>query len=278
MSASSSTRSPRAVFTTMAPRGSRASRRASSRWRVSGVEGACSESSWLSGSSSSTVGVEDGPLLLLGRQAALVGVVDLHPEAARPAGHRLADAAHAHDAQALAAQLVAHELRGRPSRPATGAEHLLTLVGPPRRPEQQEERHLRGGVGEHLGGVGHHHAAGLRRREVEVLRPHSEAGHDADPCGKAREHAAVHPVRDAADDRVRLLAPGDDLVGGQRAVLGVGDEAVVACRAALHRVRQPPGEEDRVLRHSRSRPPARAPARRRCAGRSRPAGTSGPPG
>ena len=187
MSASSSTRSPRAVFTTIAPRGSRASRRASSRCRVSGVEGACTESSCAQWQQLLDGGMEDGPLLLLGREAALVGVVDLHPEAARPPGHRLPDAAHPHDAQALAAQLVSHELRGRPSGPATRAQHLLPLVGPARRAEEQEEGHLRGGVGEHLRGVGHHHAAGLRRREVEVFRPHSEAGHDAHPCGKARE-------------------------------------------------------------------------------------------
>ena len=182
-SAASSTTGPRAVLTRCAVGFIRPSRRASIRCRVASVSG-----QWIDTTSAvveQLVELEPGGVELglergVGRAPA--GVGDPHPERPRAPGRRRADLAEPDDPERLSLQARAeHEEHAPRPRPA-GADQALGLAQPPRRRQDQREREVGGGVGQHAGRVGAHHPAGGARRHVDVVvadrdvRDHPQAG------------------------------------------------------------------------------------------------------
>ena len=130
------------------------------------------------------------------------GVGDGHAEGLGPVGDGLADAAHADDAHACAAHLArqrhvalqpvttAHETVGR-RQLARGAQHQA----------QGQVGHV---VVQHIGRVGHHHAAGLGGGHVDTVvahahhRDHLQRGQLRDEVGR---HLAVAAGGHGADAR-----------------------------------------------------------------------------
>ena len=91
-------------------------------------------------------------------------IVDLQAEGAGAARHRLADAAHADDAEPLAPDAVAEHPGRRPAGPfAVAGEHGRALGEPARHREDQRHGHVGGVFGEHARRVGDGDAA-LRAR------------------------------------------------------------------------------------------------------------------
>jgi hypothetical protein len=112
------------------------------------------------------------------RQPAAVVVDDVHVEAAGALRGDLSDPPHADDAEGLAGDLGAHHEGRAPGVPRAGADQVLALAGASGRPEQAEQGDLRGGVGQHVRGVGDDHAAAAGGGEVDMVDPHREVGDD----------------------------------------------------------------------------------------------------
>ena len=112
-----------------------------------------------------------------GRDGAAVVVVDLQPEGARPARHRLADAAHADDPEAFAADAMAEHPGRRPARPVLAlGENRGALDQPPRHRQDQRHGHVGGVFGQDLRGVGDGDAARMRRDHVDIVDAVAEIG------------------------------------------------------------------------------------------------------
>ena len=85
--------------------------------------------------------------------------MDIHVEGPRPLGHRLADPAHADDAQPFSAELGAEHLGRVPAGPGVVADHPFAFARPPGGAEQQEQGDVRGRIGQHVGSIGDDQAA-----------------------------------------------------------------------------------------------------------------------
>ena len=202
----------------------------------------------------------------VGREVAAVVICHRHVEAAVAApGNRLADAAHAQDAQRGAVHVAAGEHVEAPVRPPAFAQETFALGDAARRGHHQREAEVGRGLGEHARRVGDDHAARRAGRHVDVV---VADGHRADGL-ELRAGVQQHGVDllAAGDEHAgATLQRGDQLglrqrwIGVVRAHLEVGAQAVddVAEHAA--------GDEDDRFRHewnfANSSTVARAVARR----------------
>ena len=194
-------------------------------------------------------------LFLLRRQAAAVGVVDFHAEAAGACGHRPPDPSHAQDAEAFAADVRAAELRGRPAGPAALAQQALGLPGAPRRAEQAEQSDVGRRIGQHVRRVADLKSARLGGRQIDVLVADREGRQQLDACGQAFDQRAIEAVAGDADDREAVLGRRDDLIGTQNPIRRVQASEIVARQAVGHRGGQGAcGEDAKLLGHDSKLP------------------------
>ena len=104
-------------------------------------------------------------------------IVDLQAEGVRAARHRLADAAHADDAEPLAPDAMAEHPGRAPAAPfAFAGEHLRALGQAPRHGEDQRHGHVGGVLGEDAGRIGHGDAALHGGRDVDIVDAVAEIG------------------------------------------------------------------------------------------------------
>ena len=186
-------------------------------------------------------------ILVVGR-AHHVLIMDLHIEAASALGHGAADAAHTQYAEPLAADLGAQQPGRRPGRPRRLAHHRLARAGLSRRPQQEEHRHIRGGVGQHVGGVGDGDAALGGRGDVDVIVADREGGDGGDGFRKPCDHLGRDAVRRAYQQCLGALGAGDHRLGVIERVLGVQPRLVIARQAGLDAGWQAPCDEHGRLR------------------------------
>ena len=108
---------------------------------------------------------------MLGRDRAAVVIVDLQAEGVRAARHRLADPAHADDAEPFAADAMAEHPGRRPARPVLAlGEDRGALDQPPRHRQDQRHGHVGGVFGQDLRRVGDGDAARMRRDRRRYCR------------------------------------------------------------------------------------------------------------
>ena len=189
-------------------------RRASIRWRVSGVSGQCSDTTSERASSSLEL---DLARLVAARP---LRVDDLHPERARPRRDGAADLAVADDPERLALQPAAEHEVDRPRPRLARADQPLALPHPARDREQQRDREVGRRVGQDAGRVRDDHAARAGRVHVDVVVADRDVGDDAQPRRRRRRGTRRRPVVEHRHDR---LGAGDrvvQLVRLERAVLG----------------------------------------------------------
>ena len=129
------------------------------------------------------------------------GVGDAHAEGQRAVRDRLADAAHADDAQPRARHLARQ--RHRAGGPLALAHILIGLRQPARDVEHQRQRQVGDVVVEHVGRVPDHHAAGLGRGDVHTVVAHA---HDRDDlqCRQLVDQVGADLGLAAAADRTDL--------------------------------------------------------------------------
>ena len=180
-----------------------------------------------------------------GRHGAAVVIVDLQAEGARPAGHGLADAAHADDAEALAADAVAEHPGRRPARPALAfGEDRCALDQPPRHRENQRHGHVGGVFGQHFRRVGHRDAARMRRRDVDIVDAVAEIGDHAQLAVGMLEHLLVDHVGDGRHQHVGGADRVRDLFRRHRRIVEIQPRVEQLAHPGLDRVRQLAGDDD----------------------------------
>ena len=123
-------------------------------------------------------------------------VVDLQAEGAGAARHRLADAAHADDAEPLAPDAAAEHPGRRPSGPfAVVGEHRRALGQPPRHHQDQRHGHVGGVLGEDVRRIGHGDAVLDRGSDVDIIDAVAEIRDQLEPV------AGLAPGRPRRCDR-----------------------------------------------------------------------------
>jgi hypothetical protein len=114
--------------------------------------------------------------------------VDLQAEGAAPARHRLADAAHADDAEPLSADAMAEHPGRRPARPVLAfGEDRGALDQPPR--HRQDSAMVMSAVSsvENLRRIGHGDAARNRGGNVDIVDAVAEIGDQLAACSRLLE-------------------------------------------------------------------------------------------
>ena len=124
------------------------------------------------------------------RHAVPVVIVDGQAECLGAAGDRRADAAHPHDAEALAPDAPAEHPGRRPACPSGGRfEDVGALGQPPRHRQHQCHRHVGGVLGQDVRRVGHRYAPARRRRHVDLVDAVSEIGDQLQIVARRRRSA-----------------------------------------------------------------------------------------
>ena len=150
-----------------------------------------------------------------------VAVEHLHFEAARAPSDRLADPAHADDAQRCVMNIDAQPLLEPPAGPFAGPDVALDLREATRGCEHQSPCKVGGGVVEHARRIGRHHAARGARRDVDVVVADGDVGDDFE-ARTALEQRRIDAVGETAHDTLLVGQPLRQRVGGERHVLLVG--------------------------------------------------------
>ena len=137
-------------------------------------------------------GVVDRTLFLGGREPPPVVVMDFHVEGAGALGRRLADLAHAVNAEPLAVEPPADELHGLPAAPFLFAEQPLAFLRSPGRAKDQQHRDFRCRYRDRVWRVRDADAARLRGGKVNVFVADGVGGDDADAGGKLAMTSGVN--------------------------------------------------------------------------------------
>ncbi len=141
-----------------------------------------------------------------------------HRESGSAACDRLADAAHAEDAERAAMDFLAEQQAIRRSLPAPGAKITLAFADAPRSRQQQRPGEIGDGLVEDVGRVRRNDAGGRKRRDVEIVVAHTGV----------RDRAQAWRLPDRFGiDRIRHAKHGAILVAQLRTGLGRGPRAVV---------------------------------------------------
>ena len=158
---------------------------------------------------------------------------------------RPADPAHAQDAEPLAVELDAQQLRRRPAGPGAVAHHRIALARAPRGGQKQQHGGIGAGLTEHVRGMGDHQPARPRRVEVDVIEPHRQRAENPHAGGKARDLVRVEPFDRADEQSVGAFRRGDE--GGRvvQPVVRVEPRPVVPGEAPFDGVGEPAGRQDR---------------------------------
>ena len=146
-------------------------------------------------------------LLDLGRDPPAVVIVDLQAEGLARARHRLADPAHADDAEPLAVDAVAEHPGRRPAVPLAVAvlQDVRAFDQTARHGEDQRHGHVGGVLGQHARRVGDDDAAVARRLEIDIVDAGAEIGDQL----QLRAGSALRTARS-----MRSVTVGTSTVGG----------------------------------------------------------------
>ncbi len=182
------------------------------------------------------------------RHGAAVVIVDLQAEGARPAGHGLADAAHADDAEALSADPVAEHPGRRPARPVLAlGQDRGALDQPARHRENQRHGHVGGVFGQNFRRIGHGDAARMRRRDVDIVDAVAEIGDHAQLAVGMLEHLLVDHVGDGRHQHIGRARGFGKLLRCHRRIVEIQPRIEQLAHPDLDRVRQLAGDDDERL-------------------------------
>ena len=146
---------------------------------------------------------------------------DIEPEAARAMRHRLADPAHADNAQLLAADAVAEHARRTPALPLARPHQLLALGEAARHREDERHGHVGGIVGEHAGRVGDDDAARARGFQVDMIHARAEIGEQFQFFACARNQLRIERIGDRRHQHVAGCHGSGQLVAGKGVIVGI---------------------------------------------------------
>ena len=127
-----------------------------------------------------------------------------HIESAAPAGHCLANAPQAEDAECRAPDVPARQQVDPPLLEAASPEVALGLAQSPPSAEDQGERQVRGRIGQHAGRVRNDDSSLGRRRDIDVVESDRDVG-DHPHVGHRVHERCVDSISQLADQPV--LAP-----------------------------------------------------------------------
>ncbi len=179
------------------------------------------------------------------RHGTAVVIVDLQTEGARPAGHGLADAAHADDAEPLAADSVAEHPGRRPSLPVLAlGQNGGAFDQSPRHRQDQRHGHVGGVFGQHFRRVGHRDAARMRRSDVDIIDAVAEIGDHAQLAVGVFEDRLADHVGDGRHQHVGGAGRVRDLFRRHRRVVEIQPGVEQLAHPGLDRVRQLAGDDD----------------------------------
>ena len=179
--------------------------------------------------------------------ALAVVIVDGEPEAACAAGQRLADAAHADDAHALALEPCAQHRGRAPAQPLALAHQPLALAHAARRCEDQRHRHVGRVLGQHARRVGHGDAALAGGIEVDMVDAGAEGSDQLQLRSGLGQDAAVDPVGDRRHQNIGRLDRLDELGSRERLVVSVQARLEQLHQPGLDGVRQLAGDDHQRL-------------------------------
>ncbi len=174
--------------------------------------------------------------------------MDLQAERLGPARDRLADAAHADDAEALAGEAAAHHPGRRPAIELAAFHDLHALVQAARHGEDQRHGDIGSIVGQHARRVGHGDAALHGAGDINVVHPGPELGDQAQLLAGPGHQAPVDPVGHRRHQHVGGLHRLGELFGRQRDVCLVQSGVEQFFHPQFHRRRQLAGYDDFQLR------------------------------
>ena len=197
-----------------------------------------------------------GGLKILGDPRAdrrAVVVVDLHAEGAGPAGHRLADPAHADDPKPLSRQSAAHHPCRGPALELARLNRPGAFHDPAGDGHHQGEGQVGGILRQDAGRVGHGDSAGRRRRHVDVVHPCSEVGDQLEPISRLLQDTGVDPVGDGRGQNIAAPNRVDQGLPAHGRIRQVQLCVEQFPQARLDGVRQPAGHDHFRLgrRHQR---------------------------
>gem|GEM_PF-4382881 len=176
-------------------------------------------------------------------------VVDFEAEGAGAGGDRLADAAHADDAEAFAGDAVAEHPGGRPAGPCALmlAQVTRALAQAARHGEDQRHRHVGGVFGEDAGCVRHRDAAAARALDVDIVDAGAELGDQAEIFAGLSQQLRVDAVGDGGDQHIGLAHGGGQLGWCHRAVIRIEADIEKLAHAGLDGGGQFAGDDDKRL-------------------------------
>jgi hypothetical protein len=153
-----------------------------------------------------------GPQGRFGRRVRRDGVLVEHshvePEGAP--GHGPADPPEADDPQRLSVDVPAQQQQVFPLLEPALADVAVALDHPSRRRHHQRPGEVRGGVREHVGGVGDDDPVPGRGRHVDIVEADRDVG-DYAQLGAGGQQLVVDEVGDQADQPFAVLEPGHQL-------------------------------------------------------------------
>ena len=181
----------------------------------------------------------------LGRDLAAVVIVDLQAEGARAPRYRLADAAHADNAEALAPDAVAEHPGRRPAGPvAVVDQDVGAFRQTARHGEDQRHGHVGGVLGQDAGRIGDGDAALHGGDDVDIVDAIAEIGDQAELLAGMREQRLVDLVGHRRHQHIGRLDRFGQLGGGHRLVVGIKAGVEEFPHAQLDAVGQLAGDDD----------------------------------
>ncbi len=166
-------------------------------------------------------------------------VVDLEAEGAGAAGHSLADAAHADDAEALSADAMAEHPGRRPAGPGFSfGQDRCAFDQPARHGQDQRHGHVGGVFSQNLRRVGDGDAAGMRRLDVDIVDAVAEIGDQAELAVGVVDDVGGDLVGDGRNQHVGGARGFGDLLGRHRRVVEIDPRVEQFAHPGLDRIRQ----------------------------------------
>ncbi len=101
-----------------------------------------------------------------------------------------------------------------PPRPLAGVNERMSLSDTPRRSQQQREREVSGGVGQHIGSIRHQDSMPRRSGNVDIVKPNSDIGNHAHAF-QLVEHVGCKSIDKLADDGLLLRERLNQFIGGE---------------------------------------------------------------
>ena len=135
----------------------------------------------------------------------------LHTERVRPPGHRGSDPAHSDDAETLALQRGAEEVKRLPDAAAGASHFVMALDQPARGGQNQRHRQIRRRLGQHTRCVRDRYTELARRLDVDIVVADRTVG-DHPKVRIRSQHSARQRIAEQRDRGIRFGQQRDDIV------------------------------------------------------------------